>query len=127
MTPFWALWIGPHIKNSWAPQGPARALEMPCTAALQSAETAAKCKEWSYRPTDCVCRLFINNPGQNQASVALNSTTEYQRNFTSGEGEQWARAYLDSYCRHCQVPQLPCNSRLIRICTGPPHDLKHPR
>ncbi|KAL4433923.1 hypothetical protein ABPG75_000364 [Micractinium tetrahymenae] len=50
-----------------------------------AADTAAKCKEWSYRPADRACRLFTDFRGPNQAAVALLSDTPYQRNWTSGE------------------------------------------
>lgn len=48
---------------------------------------SAKCKEWSYRPADRACRLWINSPGGNQKSIALLSNTSYYTNWTSGEGE----------------------------------------
>jgi hypothetical protein len=54
---------------------------------LQAAANSAKCKQWSYRPADRACRLFIDNQGQNQASVALLNTNAYQGNWTSGMSE----------------------------------------
>ncbi|KAL4431042.1 hypothetical protein ABPG75_006298 [Micractinium tetrahymenae] len=76
----------PIIRSQFAYRGACACCDL-CRAQPNpsAADTSAKCKEWSYRPADRACRLFIDFKGQNQASVALLSSTAYQRNWTSGE------------------------------------------
>ncbi|KAL4425071.1 hypothetical protein ABPG77_010385 [Micractinium sp. CCAP 211/92] len=76
----------PIIRSKFAFRGACACCDL-CRAQPNpsAADTSAKCKEWSYRPADRACRLFIDSKGQNQASVEQESSTAYQRNWTSGE------------------------------------------